>query len=72
MDESAIEDMMYDRLTYSTSLIDRILNIFVRDLTPEEYMDKLNFTQEERDWGGAALFHAGRRIKNLSYGGQRR
>ena len=41
MDESAIEDMMYDRLTYSTSLIDRILNIFVRDLTPEEYMDKL-------------------------------
>ena len=38
MDESAIEDMMYDRLTYSTSLIDRILNIFVRDLTPEEYM----------------------------------
>ncbi len=34
MDESAIEDMMYDRLTYSTSLIDRILNIFVRDLTP--------------------------------------
>ena len=59
MDESAIEDMMYDRLTYSTSLIDRILNIFVRDLTPEEYMDKLNFTQEERDWA-ALLYHVQR------------
>lgn len=67
MDESAIEDMMYDRLTYSTSLIDRILNIFVRDLTPEEYMDKLNFTQEERDWA-ALLYSMLAEDQNLSYG----
>ena len=67
MDESAIEDMMYDRLTYSTSLIDRILNIFVRDLTPEEYMDKLNFTQEERDWA-ALLYSTLAEDQNLSYG----
>ena len=59
MDESAIEDMMYDRLTYSTSLIDRILNIFVRDLTPEEYMDKLGTYPGGTGLGGAALFHAG-------------
>lgn len=52
---------------YSTSLIDRILNIFVRDLTPEEYMDKLNFTQEERDWA-ALLYSTLAEDQNLSYG----
>ena len=56
MDEAAIEDLLYDRLTYSTSLLDRFLNISVRDLTPEEYMDKLGFTQEQKDW--AALLYS--------------
>ena len=67
MDESAIEDIMYGRLTYSTSLIDRILNISVRDLTAEEYMDKLNFTQEERDWA-ALLYSTLAEDQSLSYG----
>lgn len=50
MDEAAVESLLYDKLTYSTSLTDRILSIFVRDLTPEDYMNKLGFTQEEKDW----------------------
>lgn len=66
MDESAIESLMYDRLTYSTSLIDRFLNIFVRDMTPEEYMDKLGFSQEEKDWA-ALLYSSLTEDQNVSY-----
>ena len=67
MDESAIEDMMYDRLTYSTSLIDRILNIFVRDLTPEEYMDKLNLPRRSGT-GRRCSIPCWRRIKTCPTG----
>lgn len=66
MDESAIEDLMYDRLTYSTSLVDRILNISVRDMTPEEYMDRLGFSQEEKDWA-ALLYSSLTEDQDLSY-----
>lgn len=56
MDESAIEKLLFDKLTYSASIKDRILNITIWDLTPEAYMDKLGFTQEEKDW--AALLYS--------------
>lgn len=56
MDESAIESLLYDRLTYSASLSNRFLSIFVRDMTPEEYMDALGFSEEEKDW--AALLYS--------------
>ena len=32
------------------------MNITIWDLTPEAYMDKLGFTQEEKDW--AALLYS--------------
>ena len=67
MDEQAIESLLYDRLTYSTSLLDRFLSIQVRDLTPEEYMDKLGFTQEEKDWA-ALLYSTMVEDQFLSYG----
>ena len=50
MDESAVETLLFDKLTYTASVKDRILSITVRDLTPDAYMDKLGFTQEEKDW----------------------
>jgi len=50
MDEAAIEALLYDKLDYSASITDRVLNISVWDLTPEAYMDRLGFTQEEKDW----------------------
>ena len=56
MDESAIEKLLFDKLTYSASIKDRVLNITIWDLTPEAYMDKLGFTQEEKDW--AALLYS--------------
>ena len=34
MDESAIEKLLFDKLTYSASIKDRILNITIWDLTP--------------------------------------
>ncbi len=56
MDESAIEKLLFDKLTYSASIKDRILNITIWDLTPDAYMDKLGFSQEEKDW--AALLYS--------------
>jgi len=56
MDEPAVEKLLFDKLTYTASVEDRILKITVRDLTPEKYMDKLGFTQEEKDW--AALLYS--------------
>lgn len=50
MDESAIDSLLLDKLTYSTSITDRMLSIAVCDLSPEAYMDRLGFTQEEKDW----------------------
>ena len=44
------------KLDYSASITDRILNISVWDLTPEAYMDRLGFSQEEKDW--AALLYS--------------
>ena len=44
------------KLTYTASITDRVLHISVRDLTPDAYMDKLGFTQEEKDW--AALLYS--------------
>ncbi len=46
----AIEQLLFDKLTYTASITGGILNIFVRDLTPDGCMDKLGFTQEEKDW----------------------
>ena len=56
MDEPAVEALLYDKLDYSASITDRILNISVWDLTPEAYMDRLGFSQEEKDW--AALLYS--------------
>ncbi len=53
MDETAIEDLLYGKLDYSTSVTDRVLNISVWDLTPNAYMDRLGFSQEEKDWASA-------------------
>ena len=50
MDEAAVDDLIYGKLDYSTSLIDRVLNITVWDMTPEAYMEKLGFTDEEKEW----------------------
>lgn len=50
MDDDALEDLLYGKLDYSASITDRVLNISVWDLTPEAYMARLNFTQEEKDW----------------------
>lgn len=50
MDDDALEDLLYGKLDYSASITDRVLNISVWDLTPEAYMTRLNFTQEEKDW----------------------
>ena len=47
MDEAAVDDLIYGKLDYSTSLIDRVLNITVWDMTPDAYMEKLGFTDEE-------------------------
>ena len=56
MDDDALEDLLFGKLDYSASITDRVLNISVWDLTPEAYMDRLNFTQEEKDW--AALLYS--------------
>ena len=56
MDESSIEELLYSKLDYSASITDRVLNISVWDLTPEAYMDRLGFSQEEKDW--AALLYS--------------
>ena len=56
MDEPTIEKLLSDKLTYTASITDRVLHISVRDLTPDAYMDKLGFTQEEKDW--AALHYS--------------
>ncbi len=53
MDEAALEDLLYDKLDYSASITDRVLNISVWDLSPEAYMDRLGFSQEEKDWASA-------------------
>ena len=66
MDESAVESLMYDRLTYSASITDRFLSISVWDLTPDEYMNKLGFTQEEKDWA-ALLYSILAEDQTLSY-----
>ena len=56
MDEPTIEKLLSDKLTYTASITDRILHISIWDLTPDAYMDKLGFTQEEKDW--AALLYS--------------
>ena len=56
MDDDALEELIYGKLDYSASITDRVLNISVWDLTPEAYMTRLNFTQEEKDW--AALLYS--------------
>lgn len=56
MDGDALEDLLYSKLDYSASITDRVLNISVWDLTPEAYMDRLGFSQEEKDW--AALLYS--------------
>jgi len=53
MDDAALEELLYDKLDYSASITDGILHISVWDLTPEAYMDRLGFSQEEKDWAGA-------------------
>lgn len=56
MDSAALEALLSDRLTYTATLTGRVLHISVQDLSPEAYMDRLGFTQEERDW--AALLYS--------------
>ena len=56
MDDDALEDLLYGKLDYSASVSDRVLNISVWDLTPEAYMNRLGFSQEEKDW--AALLYS--------------
>lgn len=51
-----IEQLLLDRLTYSTSITGGVLKIFIKDLTPDSCMDKLGFTQEEKNW--AALLYS--------------
>ena len=50
MDEDSLEDLLYSKLDYSASITDGILNISVWDLTPDAYMDRLGFSQAEKDW----------------------
>lgn len=50
MDDDALEELLLDRLDYSASITDRILNISVWDLTPEAYMDRLGFSDAEKKW----------------------
>lgn len=66
MDEAAVESLLYDKLSYTTSLTDRILSIFVKDLTPEAYMRKLGFSEEEKDWA-RLLYSTITEDQNLSY-----
>ena len=56
MDESVLEELLYSKLDFSASITDRVLHIFVWDLTPEAYMERLGFTQEEKNW--AALLYS--------------
>ena len=56
MDGDALEDLLFGKLDYSASITDRVLNISVWDLTPEAYMDRLDFSQAEKDW--AALLYS--------------
>ena len=56
MDEPTIEKLLSDKLAYTASITDRVLHIAIWDLTPDAYMDKLGFTQEEKDW--AALLYS--------------
>ena len=50
MDDDALEELLLGKLDYSASIIDRILNISVWDLTPEAYMDRLEFSSAEKKW----------------------
>ena len=50
MDDDALEELIYGKLDYSASVTDRVLNISVWDLTPEMYMDRLGFSDEEKKW----------------------
>lgn len=66
MDETAVESLLFDKLSYTTSFTGRILNIFVKDLTPEAYMRKLGFTEEEKDWA-RLLYSTLTEDQHLSY-----
>lgn len=62
MDETSIKDMFLKKLIYSSfintrtegegddEVTIRTLKVNVKDINPEELMDKLGFTDEERDW----------------------
>ena len=50
MDGDALEDLLFGKLDYSASITERVLNISVWDLTPEAYMNRLGFSQSEKDW----------------------
>lgn len=50
MDGNALEDLLFGKLDYSASITDRVLSISVWDLTPEAYMNRLGFSQAEKDW----------------------
>ena len=56
MNDAALEDLLFGKLDYSASITGRVLHISVWDLTPEAYMDRLNFTDEEKKW--AALLYS--------------
>ena len=50
MDGDTLEDLLFGKLDYSASITERVLNISVWDLTPEAYMNRLGFSQSEKDW----------------------
>jgi hypothetical protein len=60
-DDAAVQNMSKTKLDSSWSILSLItggvekktLKIDVRDLTPDELMDKLNFTDQQRTWAGA-------------------
>ena len=67
MDEKAVEELVYGKLTYTASLVDQVLNISIRDMTPEEYMNRLGFSEEEKEWA-ALLYSVMADEQFLSYG----
>jgi hypothetical protein len=62
MSEDAIKNMTVSKISYTASIVEtesgtgdatatmKTLKIDIKDLNPDELMDKLNFTEEERNW----------------------
>ncbi|MDR1330096.1 MAG: C39 family peptidase [Oscillospiraceae bacterium] len=78
MDASTVERMTKEKLTSEWAIIpvttgegknaetSNVLKIDVRDLTPSELMDKLGFTQQQRDWA-TAIYETLAEAQSLDY-----